>query len=56
MWGVEIQPLSRLTSALDKGEGSTSHPGRVTLGKECQYSLNSRLGVPGAGLDVLQKR
>jgi hypothetical protein len=38
---------SFLTSALDKGEWSASHPGHaLSLGKDPQYSLDWRLGGP----------
>jgi len=46
IWTVEVQLHSFLISALDEGEGSTSHPGRFISGKERRYLLNKRLGCP----------
>ena len=43
---VEVQLLSRLSSALHRGEMLTSRPGSFTAGKERRYSLNRILGGP----------
>jgi hypothetical protein len=44
--GAEVQLHSSLTSVLDGGKWSTSHPGWFTPRKEPQYPLNMKLGGP----------
>jgi hypothetical protein len=39
MVGVEVQPHSFLTSALDVGEWSNSRPGRFTLGEKTSVPI-----------------
>jgi hypothetical protein len=39
----------------DGGEWSTTCPGRFTNVEEPQYTLNSKLQGPRAGLDILKK-
>jgi hypothetical protein len=50
-WGVEIQLHAFLTSALDGGEWSASHPGRFTPREIPWYPLDRRLGGLRSGLD-----
>jgi hypothetical protein len=40
----------------DGGEWSTTCPGRFTHAEKPQYTLNSKLQGPRAGLDILKKR
>jgi len=44
--GAEVQHLSFLTSALDGGELSASHPSYSVPGVKVQYPFNRRLGGP----------
>jgi hypothetical protein len=43
--GVEVYFQAFLTSALDRGEWSTSSPGYITPGEEPRYSLDKRLNL-----------
>jgi hypothetical protein len=49
-WGSvgewRYNPTHSLTSAADRGEGSSSRPGRFTPRREPRYPLNRRLGGP----------
>jgi hypothetical protein len=54
--GAEVQRHSFFTSVLERGEWLTSHPGCFFPENEPRYSLNARLVVPRASLDVSEKR
>jgi hypothetical protein len=55
--GVKIYVHSFLTSALDQGVWSTSHPDGITPWRKCPLNpLNRRLGGPRAGVGTLEKR
>jgi len=44
--GVELQPYSFLTTTLERGEWSASHPGRSLPPRKTRYPLYRRLGGP----------